>query len=143
MKLNVLRVLVAVFAFAAFVVAPTAGSADEVPAEVPGEEVPAEEVPAEEAPAEALGVLAEQGCEANNVCGYSATNFEGSRAQVPCSQSGDWYTAFTIRSARNRCGNKINYLGNYAICMNPGGDRPNPGSFAFIRLPAGWAPPYC
>ena len=128
MRANVLGLLAAAIAVGAFAIAPTIGSAEE----------PVEEVPVEEAE-----MFAPQGCEANHVCGYEAINFEGSRVQVPCSQNGDWYPGFTIRSARNRCGNKINYLGNFAICMNPGGDRPSPGTFAFIRLPSGWAPPYC
>jgi len=120
MRAKLLGVLTAALAVSAFAIAPAIGSAEEE-----------------------VGALAAQGCEANNVCGYSQTGFEGTRYQIPCSQSGDFYTALSIRSARNRCGNKINYLGNYAICMNPGGDRPSPGTFAFLRLPAGWAPPYC
>lgn len=119
MRARVLGALAAALAVGAFAIAPAIGSAEEVEA------------------------FAEQGCEANNVCGYSKINFEGVRYQVPCSQNGDWYPALSIKSARNRCGNKINYLGNYAICMNPSGDRPNPGTFAFLRLPAGYAPPYC
>jgi hypothetical protein len=124
MRANILGLLAAAIAVGAFAIAPTIGAAEEVP----GEEA---------------GTFAAQGCEANNVCGYSQINFEGSRVQVPCSQNGDWYPGFTIKSARNRCGNKINWLGNFAICMNPGGDRPNPGNYAFLRLPSGWAPPYC
>jgi hypothetical protein len=134
MKANILGLLAASIAVGAFAIAPTIGSA---------EEGPVEEVPAQVEGTEEVELFAETGCEANHVCGYEAINFEGSRVQVPCSQNSDWYPGFTIRSARNRCGNKINWLGNFAVCMNPGGDRPNPGSFAFLRLPAGWAPPYC
>lgn len=87
-------------------------------------------------PANALA--AEQGCESNNVCGYTAINFEGTRYQIPCASSGSFELAQNIRSARNRCGNKINHLvnGSTSVCMNPGGDRPNPGTFPIITLPS-------
>lgn len=80
---------------------------------------------------------AEQGCEANNVCGYTAINFEGTRFQIPCSSSGNFELSQNIRSARNRCGNKLNHLvnGGTSVCMNAGGDRPNPGAFPVITLP--------
>ncbi len=87
-------------------------------------------------PASALA--AEQGCESNNVCGYTLINFEGTRFQIPCSSSGSFELAQNIRSARNRCGNKLNHLvnGGTSVCMNSGGDRPNPGTFPIITLPS-------
>lgn len=78
-----------------------------------------------------------QGCEANNVCGYTQINYEGTRYQIPCSSSGNFQLSQNINSATNRCGNKLNHLvnGGTSICMNPGGDRPNPGTFPVITLP--------
>jgi hypothetical protein len=117
LRAKVLGVLVAALAIGVFAIVPAIGSADQSDL--------------------GAGPLAEQGCPANNVCGYQLPGFEGQRREIPCSQAGIVEPDIFIRSARNRCGNKLNRLSNSGgtICMNPGGDRPNPGTFADIILP--------
>jgi hypothetical protein len=122
-RAKMLGVLFAALAIGAFAVVPTIGSAAQSEITVQGE------------PA---GTYAAQGCEANNVCGYTKAGFEGERYQYPCSASGNFEPLHNMNSARNRCGNKIDYLANGAskICLPPGNDRENPGTYAVIILPA-------
>ena len=80
------------------------------------------------------GAAAEQGCIANKVCGYTSPNFEGTRYAFDCAFNGAQGGAF-MSSARNRCGSRSNTLqsgGSIIACMNPGGDRPNPGWFNLV-----------
>lgn len=120
-KARMFAALIAVLAVSAVVIAPSIGAAEEVE------------------------TFAEQGCEANNVCTYTKVEYEGVRQQYPCSWSGNYQPLENFKSARNRCGNKINYIANGggSICMNPGGNRPSPGVMSTVILPVGWAPPYC
>lgn len=83
-----------------------------------------------------------EGCEANLICYYNQTTF-GSRAasSVLCSASGAVTTFQSRESARNRCGNKTAWLrtsGTAIACMNPGGDRPSPGTFNEIFVAANY-----
>jgi hypothetical protein len=124
-RAKVLGVLVAALAISVFAISPVIGSAAQNDF--------------------AVSTLAEQGCEANNVCGYTLPQFEGERFQIPCSSSGNIEPLHNFRSARNRCANKINHIANSggSVCMNPGGDRPNPGTFAVFTLPNNFGPPFC
>lgn len=78
--------------------------------------------------------LAAQPCYANVICAYFAPWYEGINTTFACSASGLKHLAFGLydKSAKNRCGNKTNWLrlnGATVACMNPGGNRPNPGWF--------------
>lgn len=71
-----------------------------------------------------------QGCFAKKICLYTKANFGGIRHVFTCKYGevgGDYH-----RSARNRCANRSNFLNvglSILVCMNPGGNRPNPGLF--------------
>jgi hypothetical protein len=121
--MTVLGVLTAALAVGVFAVAPTIGSAAE----------------SEPTAAEPAGALEEgQGCEANNVCGYTAVGFEGQKFSYPCSASGSFEAPANMIGARNRCGNKSMRLGN-GICLNAGEQQRNTGStFGVIILPAAY-----
>lgn len=72
------------------------------------------------------------GCPANDICAYNG-EFDSYLSVWECSTSGlkSLYPGHGT-SARNRCGNKTDWLkfnGTTIACMNPGGDRPNPGWF--------------
>lgn len=125
----------------------SAQSTPELPAEEPvSSEVPSNPPAANGEADSQVGLLAEQGCPANNVCTYSQPFFEGTRHETPCSSSG-YQLGWGDRSARNRCGNKLNkieFANGTWICMNPGGDRPNPGyQFNYVFLPSYYGPPWC
>jgi hypothetical protein len=114
-----------------------AEASPESPAEV-SPESPAEVSP--ESPAEASPLAFHEGCDANLICVYAQETF-GSRANpsVNCSASGNVFTLGWRYSARNRCGNKTNWLrnnGTTIACMNPGGDRPSPGAFNEVWVAA-------
>jgi hypothetical protein len=125
-RAKVLGVAVVALAVGVFAVAPAIGSA-----------APSGSSVFTESSGRGATTFAEQGCPANNVCGYQLPGFEGERREIPCSSAGNFQPNIFIRSARNRCGNKFNHLANSggSICMNAGGDRPNPGTFAVIILP--------
>lgn len=111
----------AVLALAAFSAGPGLGSAA-----------------AEEAVEPSLGVtpFAEEGCVADEVCTYSEINFEGNRTTFGCHPA-DVENFVTAFSARNRCGSRVVYVhlsNNSLICMNPGGNRPNPGLITWIEI---------
>lgn len=80
----------------------------------------------------------EQGCPALFICGYSQKSYTGIRYGFTCNNPGEIGGAY-MRSARNRCGDRANYLmiglGNLA-CMNPGGNRPSPGLFTSVVIRA-------
>lgn len=72
------------------------------------------------------------GCVANFICTYFNQNFINPQVAIECAFAGNVGLAQNGHSARNRCGNKTNYLrvnGSVIACMNPGGDRPSPGGF--------------
>lgn len=82
-----------------------------------------------------------EGCFANVVCVYVLPGFEfRDPLQDVCGgTSGHSRVGGPWNSARNRCGNKSNFLrrnGNPVACMNPGGERPNPGTFNEVVIPA-------
>lgn len=84
-----------------------------------------------------LQPFAAEGCAANNVCLYSKTGFEQVQYYAHCSTPGASALSIYWKSARNRCGNKTAWLrlnGNVVVCMNPGGDRPNPGNFNEVYI---------
>lgn len=71
-----------------------------------------------------------EGCEANKICVYSGINYNVIQPLIYCSGAGA--TGTFGASATNRCGNKTDWLrynGSVIACMNPGGNRPNPGIF--------------
>lgn len=75
---------------------------------------------------------AEVGCVANQICVYSGINYTNPYVLIACGYAGNVQLGSAGKSARNRCGNKTNYLrvnGTAIACMNPGGNRPNPGGF--------------
>lgn len=88
--------------------------------------------------AEAPGLFepfAEEGCSANNICLYSKTGFEEVQFYANCATVGA--SGPIWKSARNRCGNKTGWLrlnGTVIACMNPSGNRPNPGDFNEVYI---------
>jgi hypothetical protein len=82
--------------------------------------------------------LAPEGCSANEICVYNLPNYEArSIISYLCSGSGT-KNVEAKKSATNRCGNKSDWLrtnGTVIACMNPGGNRPNPGTFNEVFIP--------
>jgi hypothetical protein len=84
---------------------------------------------------------AEEGCFANGVCEYFKINFEERAGLVDNCEAAHTTTGGPWKSARNRCGNKsdwLRYNGTVIACMNPGGDRPNPGTFNEVFIPTNY-----
>lgn len=122
MRNKLFAVLIATLVCSAVVIAPAV--AQEVPSET-------------ESTAETLAGT----CEANFVCAFAQPEYFGVRYMVECSRSGNFPLEINYASATNRCGNKKNklYFGSIEVaCMNPGGNRPNPGTFTNIWLPSVW-----
>lgn len=72
-----------------------------------------------------------EGCEANKICIYASPNYNNLAGKIDCSYGG-LVPPLASESATNRCGNKTDWLranGTTIACMNPGGNRPNPGLF--------------
>lgn len=80
------------------------------------------------------------GCSANVICVFQSTNYNNPYYNMFCSASGAWKSPGPhLHSATNRCGNKTNWLrlnGSVVACMNPGGNRPNPGTFNEVFVAA-------
>jgi hypothetical protein len=75
---------------------------------------------------------AESPCVANFICTYYKAEYESPQGAIECAFAGNVVLTNPGRSAKNRCGNKTNYLrtsGSVIACMNPGGSRPVPGPF--------------
>lgn len=131
-RAKALGALIAILALGVAVAVPSFAVAEaEVAPEAPAG---AESTPSLEASPSAF----EEGCSANYICYYNQETF-GSKADssVSCSASGVYSTYGGKASARNRCGNKTNWLlnsGSVVACMNPGGDRPMPGPFNEIEV---------
>lgn len=93
----------------------------------------AEEVGAEPGAASLL-----ENCE-QLVCVYHEKNFGSVNSQDPvCGVSQVWTMGAPWKSAKNRCGNKSDWIrtnGTVVACMNPGGERPNPGTFNEVFIP--------
>jgi hypothetical protein len=100
-------------------------------------EAPTTEAPTTEASPESSAGEASllEGCSANVICIYGMQNYNNKWiSDYLCSASGAQSLPVTavFESATNRCGNKTNWLrtnGVTVACMNPGGNRPSPGTF--------------
>jgi hypothetical protein len=145
--LALLTALVVLTVSASVVSAEEASPANEgAPSSVePGAEEPALAPPVEEAEEPDLAQSLAEGCSANVVCSYYGENFINKYfIDFPCSGEGvTWNFGAQLRfkSARNRCGNKSNWLrlnGTVIACMNPGGDRPSPGAYNEIFIPVNY-----
>lgn len=75
-----------------------------------------------------------ESCDSGNVCSWTGTYYSGERHEQLCYNNS--YNVGTKYSAKNRCANKAVQFGrhegeviHYTFCMNPGGDRPEPGWF--------------
>lgn len=135
-RAKALGALVAVLALGIAVAVPSfaVAEAEVTPEAPPGAESTSPAPPAEVSP------FAEEGCFANVICFYNQVHFEN-RANITilCSGSGAYPTYGYRESARNRCGNKTDWLrnsGTTIACMNPGGNRPLPGLFNEIYVAA-------
>lgn len=66
------------------------------------------------------------------ICVYHQPEYVEINSVNPTCASGPTTITGSFRSAKNRCGNKSDLLklnGTLVACMNPGGNRPNPGLF--------------
>lgn len=93
----------------------------------------------------ALGVGAStaQACGGGQVCAWTGTFFTGSEWYLGCPSgpTPTWSFGFPeAYSAKNNCGGTYVQIGwteggttNWKACMNPGGDRPNPGRINTYR----------
>jgi hypothetical protein len=98
---------------------------------------------AESEPSGTASPLVEQGCPANNVCTYTAQNFEGSREVLPCSDV-NYHAVPAAESARNRCGSKWAWITTSSYkCMPPGYDRPTPGPFSSVGFATNYNEAVC
>lgn len=82
--------------------------------------------------------LSPEGCEANRICKYFKANYEEKALFNDVCETAHTTTGGPWHSATNRCGNKSDWLrtnGTVVACMNPGGNRPNPGTFNEIFVP--------
>ncbi len=82
------------------------------------------------------------GCNSGNHCSWSGTFYTGTRVEIQCI-GGFHGVGFTAFSAKNACANKkveLYYQEGEVIrfkaCMNPGGERPEPGRFNTIYVGA-------
>jgi hypothetical protein len=86
-----------------------------------------------------LGIRASaaQACSGGEVCAWPGAFYAGSQAFLVC-PSGTGYELIIpeMNSAKNNCGGEYIRIGwaeggstNWKACMNPGGERPNPGRF--------------
>lgn len=81
------------------------------------------------------------GCAANVICVFESVEYNNPYYNMFCSVEGQAWKSLggtTLRSATNRCGNKTNWIrtnGTVVACMNPGGNRPNPGNFNEVYVP--------
>jgi hypothetical protein len=79
------------------------------------------------------------GCAANVICTYTTQHYTIPSFDIFCSVSGEVVKiGVNWNSATNRCGNKTSWLrtnGATLACMNPGGDRPSPGTFNEVFVP--------
>jgi len=90
---------------------------------------------------EAPAALALESCNTGNECVWDQTFYQGTRTEVNC--IGGEHGLTTKWSAKNRCANKkvvlIWHEGEIfteKACMNPGGNRPEPGHFNAIIVGA-------
>lgn len=86
---------------------------------------------------------AENKCTSGEFCAWSGTFYTGSEAFLACYKGSIPLSFPEMRSAKNRCG-IAQELGwaeggsiNWKFCMNPGGERPDPGRFNTYRFHSG------
>lgn len=98
---------------------------------------------AQPSPSSVPGVASPQvgiACVANYICVYWAPEYAvGPPLYVSCGYAGNVGMGEAGKSARNRCGNKTNWLrvnGTAISCMDPGWERPNPGGFNQVYVAA-------
>lgn len=89
----------------------------------------------------ALAEIDLESCDTGNECVWDQTFYQGTRIEVNC--IGGIHSLGTEWSAKNRCANKkvvlIWFEGEVfheKACMNPGGNRPEPGRFNAISVGA-------
>jgi hypothetical protein len=94
--------------------------------------------------AQAKPASADTNCYANKICGWSFANYAGNgyTTVMDCNY-GVVAGIPESNSAKNRCGDRAATFGwsdgdyiNWKFCMNPGGDRPDPGRFNFVSIGA-------
>jgi len=81
------------------------------------------------------------GCESGWICAWSGSNYTGTLTGYGCPSAGDpnWYALLQAFSAKNRCSQSYEFgwfengTVTWKFCMNPGGERPNPGRFNRVR----------
>jgi hypothetical protein len=83
--------------------------------------------------------MADESCSSGFVCAWSGSFYGGTKNPVIC--TGGFHTVGTEFSAKNRCANKAAELYwfegeviHFKVCMNPGGDRPEPGRFNRVNI---------
>ena len=91
----------------------------------------------------ALGAPAAQACGGGQVCAWTGSFYSGSEWYLSCpgGPTPSWPIGFPESySAKNNCGGQYIQIGwteggstNWKACMNPGGDRPNPGRINTYR----------
>ncbi len=83
--------------------------------------------------------LLEEACSSGHECVWPQTEWQGARAEILC--IGGYHEFGTKRSAKNRCANKkVTLVWKEpevyieVACMDPNGNRPNPGAFNGIDV---------
>lgn len=79
----------------------------------------------------------ENHCGSPALCTWAGTFYSGSEVDMWCpTGTGVFWLGYEAKSAKNRCGGEHIYIGWYEggvtswkACMNPGGERPEPGRF--------------
>lgn len=69
-------------------------------------------------------------CNSGHVCVWSLTNYREFKREDLCTGGLHTLAGPQYESAKNRCANKavnLRHNGNFVACMNPGGNRPEPG----------------
>jgi hypothetical protein len=132
MKTKLLTLLVASMAVIGIGLLPTVAAAEEAPPAT--QEAPTTTLPQGEAvstnPLQVVPLDAT--CTGGNICYWSSINFEGNKFNIPCTGGLHELGGPQKESAINACANKAaNLRHNFTLkaCMNPGGERPNPGGF--------------
>jgi len=90
----------------------------------------------------ASSATAENLCKSGELCAWTETFYNGSEYFLACPNAvAEFFPE--ARSAKNRCGYSVE-LGweeggviNWKVCMNPGGERPEPGRFNRARSHSG------
>jgi hypothetical protein len=81
--------------------------------------------------------LADSGCADGRVCYWQQTYYTGIKTALDEDWAGRWISTGYEKSIKNRFGGrKVQYqlLNGNRQCINPGGERPHPGTFNFVRI---------